>query len=106
MASEVARNCCSELFSALSITPWGNPAYDFPLSALSLQDVAGERHMLPAMRRVGVPALLDGNVGEQILEGAGARFVGSDALGNRSGTVVAGCTPLGHLACPVAERGV
>ena len=37
------------------------------------------------MRRVGAPALLDGNVGEQMLEGAGARFVGADALGNRFG---------------------
>ena len=59
-----------------------------------LQDTAGEREARPAVRRVGVPALLDGNVGEQILEGAGARFVGSDALGNRSRTHHSGCVLL------------
>ncbi len=37
---------------------------------------------------------MDGNVGEQILEGAGARFVGSDALGNRSRTHHPGCVLL------------
>jgi len=40
------------------------------------QDIAGEHKARPAVRRVGMPALMDGSVGEQILEGAGARFVG------------------------------
>lgn len=56
-----------------------------------MQDITGDKKLRTSLRKVGISAVVDGNAGEIILEGAGADFVGMDSAGNRCTLEITTC---------------